>query len=56
MAGKVYTITGVMPRGWKFPIQNEKVDYVAPILRFSPIKRLTTWSGAGRTFSRSSVA
>jgi len=32
VAGKVYTITGVMPRGWKFPIQNEKVDYVAPLL------------------------
>jgi len=32
VAGKVYTITGVMPRGWKFPVQNEKVDYVAPLL------------------------
>ena len=32
VAGKVYTITGVMPRGWKFPLQNEKVDYVAPLL------------------------
>ncbi len=21
-----------MPRGWKFPIQNEKVDYIAPLL------------------------
>ena len=32
VADKPYTITGVMPRGWKFPIQNEKVDYVAPLL------------------------
>lgn len=32
VANKVYTITGVMPRGWKFPIQNEKIDYVAPLL------------------------
>ena len=32
VAGKVYTITGVMPRGWKFPMQNENVDYVAPLL------------------------
>jgi putative ABC transport system permease protein len=32
VAGKLYTITGVMPRGWKFPVQNENVDYVAPLL------------------------
>ena len=28
----VHTITGVMPRGWKFPIQPENVDYIAPLL------------------------
>jgi putative ABC transport system permease protein len=27
----VYTITGVMPRGWKFPIQRDNVDYIAPL-------------------------
>ena len=32
IADKPYTITGVMPRGWNFPIQNETVDYVAPLL------------------------
>ncbi len=32
LAGKVHTITGVMPRGWKFPIQRDNVDYVAPLL------------------------
>ncbi len=32
IADKPYTITGVMPRGWKFPIQSENVDYVAPLL------------------------
>ena len=32
MAGHVHTITGVMPRGWKFPIQPENVDYIAPLL------------------------
>ena len=32
IADKPYTITGVMPRGWNFPIQNEKVDFVAPLL------------------------
>ncbi len=32
IANHVYTITGVMPRGWKFPIGSENVDYVAPLL------------------------
>jgi putative ABC transport system permease protein len=32
VAGRAYTITGVMPRGWKFPVQREKIDYVAPAL------------------------
>ncbi len=31
MAGKPYVVTGVMPHGWKFPIQHEPVDYVAPL-------------------------
>ncbi len=31
IAGKSYTITGVMPQGWKFPIQHEAVDYIAPL-------------------------
>lgn len=31
MAGHPATVTGVMPRGWKFPIQDEKVDYLAPL-------------------------
>ncbi len=30
-ADHVYTITGVMPRGWKFPIQHDGVDYIAPL-------------------------
>jgi len=32
VAGKAYTVTGVMPRGWKFPIQKDNVDYIAPLL------------------------
>src|SRR3954451_4474077 len=32
MAGHTFTITGVMPRGWKFPIQEENIDYIAPLL------------------------
>jgi putative ABC transport system permease protein len=31
MVGKPYTVTGVMPPGWKFPIQNEAVDFIAPL-------------------------
>src|SRR5256714_6034396 len=32
MAGHVHTITGVMPQGWKFPVQQEEVNYIAPLL------------------------
>ena len=32
VAGRVYTITGVMPRGWKFPIQRENIDYITPLV------------------------
>ncbi|MEO7724064.1 MAG: ABC transporter permease [Chthoniobacterales bacterium] len=31
MVDKPYTVTGVMPPGWKFPIQNEAIDFVAPL-------------------------
>ena len=31
VADKPYTITGVMPPGWKFPIQNEPINWVAPL-------------------------
>jgi putative ABC transport system permease protein len=27
-----HTIIGVMPRGWKFPVQRENVDFVTPLL------------------------
>ena len=32
MAGRVHTITGVMPRDWKFPIQRENIDYITPLV------------------------
>ncbi len=32
MASRVYTITGVMPRDWNFPIQRENVDYITPLV------------------------
>ncbi len=31
MADKPYTITGVMPPGWKFPVQQDPVNFVAPL-------------------------
>ena len=36
VSGHPATITGVMPRGWKFPIQAEKVDYLAPLPQLYP--------------------
>ena len=36
VSGHPATITGVMPRGWKFPIQSEKVDYLAPLPQLYP--------------------
>jgi putative ABC transport system permease protein len=32
IGGRVHTVTGVMPRGWKFPVQRQSVDYVTPLL------------------------
>ncbi|MEY2440204.1 MAG: hypothetical protein QOI34_1589, partial [Verrucomicrobiota bacterium] len=32
MAGRVYTITGVMPKGWQFPVvRTEGVNFVTPV-------------------------
>jgi putative ABC transport system permease protein len=31
LAGKPYTVTGVMPPGWKFPIQEDAINWVAPL-------------------------
>jgi putative ABC transport system permease protein len=27
-----YTVTGVMPRAWKFPVQRQSVDYIMPLV------------------------
>ena len=32
LAGRVYTVIGVMPRGWRFPVQRQSVDYVTPLV------------------------
>jgi putative ABC transport system permease protein len=29
---RTYTVSGVMPRGWKFPLGNQNVDYVTPLI------------------------
>ena len=31
-AAHPYTVTGVMPRGWKFPVQRQSVDYITPLV------------------------
>src|SRR6202140_3165214 len=31
LSGRSYTVTGVMPPGWKFPIEDEHIDYVIPL-------------------------
>jgi putative ABC transport system permease protein len=31
MVNRTYTITGVMPPGWKFPVQHDPVNYIAPL-------------------------
>ena len=32
LGSRVHTIIGVMPRGWKFPVQRESVDYITPLV------------------------
>ena len=32
LGGRVHTVLGVMPRGWKFPVQRESVDYITPLV------------------------
>ena len=32
VGGRVHTVLGVMPRGWKFPVQRESVDYITPLV------------------------
>ena len=31
LSGRSYTAVGVMPDGWKFPIEDEQIDYVLPL-------------------------
>ncbi len=31
LSGRSHTVLGVMPPGWKFPVQAEKIDYISPL-------------------------
>jgi putative ABC transport system permease protein len=31
LSGRSYTVVGVMPAGWKFPVEDEAIDYVVPL-------------------------
>jgi putative ABC transport system permease protein len=31
LSGRTVTVIGVMPQGWKFPVADEKIDYVIPL-------------------------
>jgi putative ABC transport system permease protein len=31
LSGRSFTVIGVMPTGWKFPIEDEHIDYVIPL-------------------------
>jgi putative ABC transport system permease protein len=31
MADKPYTVTGVMPPGWKFPVEEDAINWIAPL-------------------------
>ncbi|MEP6938095.1 MAG: ABC transporter permease, partial [Chthoniobacterales bacterium] len=36
LAGKSTTVLGVMPPGWKFPVQDEKIEYLMPLEQLIP--------------------
>src|SRR6478672_4551202 len=31
LSGRPHTVIGVMPQGWKFPVEDEHIDYVLPL-------------------------
>ena len=36
LSARGYTVIGVMPPGWKFPIEDEHIDYVIPLQYLTP--------------------
>jgi putative ABC transport system permease protein len=31
ISGRSWTVVGIMPQGWKFPVADEKIDYIVPL-------------------------
>jgi putative ABC transport system permease protein len=31
LSGRPHTVVGIMPQGWKFPVEDERIDYVSPV-------------------------
>ncbi|MFN2476878.1 MAG: ABC transporter permease [Chthoniobacterales bacterium] len=44
LSGRRLTIVGVMPPGWKFPVDHERIDYLAP-LEYLPAAQLQNRGG-----------
>jgi putative ABC transport system permease protein len=36
VSGRSWTVIGIMPQGWKFPVGDEKIDYVVPLQYLVP--------------------
>jgi putative ABC transport system permease protein len=36
ISGRSWTVIGIMPQGWKFPVADEKIDYVVPLQYLVP--------------------
>ncbi|MBA3961837.1 MAG: ABC transporter permease [Chthoniobacterales bacterium] len=50
IAGHPATITGVMPSGWKFPVQDDQVNYLAPVEQLYGTASSDPLSGRGSHF------
>lgn len=44
LSGRRFTVIGVMPPGWKFPVDHERIDYLAP-LEYLPAAQLHNRGG-----------
>ena len=50
LGGRVHTVLGVMPRGWKFPVQRESVDYITPLVPVMATSMPTMFTRRGAHF------
>lgn len=48
LSGRNFTVVGVMPPGWKFPVEDERIDYLAPF-EYQPVPVL---NNRGAHFAR----